>query len=169
VTHEPNRILANLFRQNTWATLAVIDACLAADPAVVDAAAPESVGTIRETLWHMVEAEHHFLAALQGNPDASSLAALPIPDGDLATIRSHTVSIGDALVAWAENVVGDPTLEGIWGRGPYRVPASMFVVQAIHHGTTHRWQIAQALERFGVAAPYTDGWAWWDSGAAMGN
>lgn len=159
-----NAILKNLFRQNTWATLATIDACLAADPALVDAEAPGTVGTIRETLWHMVEADNHFLAALQRNPDAAHIDRLDIPEGDLRSIRAHAERIGNELIAWAGEVEGDPMLQGEWGHGPYRVPASMFAAQAIHHGATHRWQIGEALVRFGVEAPDTDGWSWWESG-----
>jgi uncharacterized damage-inducible protein DinB len=161
-----NSVLANLFRQNQWATLTTIDACLGIDAALVDAEAPGTVGTIRETLWHMVEADNHFLAALKGNPDAAHIPPLDIPGGDLGAIRGHVVRIGDDLVACAECIHGDPMLEGEWGHGPYRVPASMFAAQAIHHGTTHRWQIGEALARFGVDSPDTDGWSWWESRAA---
>ena len=30
-------------------------------------------GTIRGTLWHILNAEHHFLAAFQGHPDAGNI------------------------------------------------------------------------------------------------
>jgi uncharacterized damage-inducible protein DinB len=160
-------ILANLFRQNQWANLATIDACVAIDPALLDVEAPGTVGTIRETLWHIVNSENHFLAALQGHPDAAHIAALEAPGGDLAVLREHALRIGDGLVAWMEQAKSDPMLRGEWGDGPYHVPASMFAAQALHHGTTHRWQIAETLERFGAAELDTDGWSWWESGAGL--
>jgi uncharacterized damage-inducible protein DinB len=159
-------VLANLFRQNRWANLATIEACTGMEPALLDAEAPGTVGTIRDTLWHVAEVENHFLAALNGHPNAASLAPLEGSGGDLVTLRRHAERIGDALVAWAEAVANDEMLTGIWGDGPYRVPASMFAAQAIFHGTTHHWQIGEALELFGVEAPDTGGWAWWESGAA---
>jgi uncharacterized damage-inducible protein DinB len=161
-------ILANLFRQNQWANLATIDACAAADPALLDVDAPGTVGTIRQTLWHVVNAENHFLAALQGHPDAAHIPALEAPDGDLAALRAHADQTGAGLVAWAETAGGDAMVTGEWGDGPYRVPASMFAVQAIHHGTTHRWQIAEALDRMGAEGPDTDGWSWWETGPGAG-
>jgi uncharacterized damage-inducible protein DinB len=160
-------VLVNLLRQNQWANLTTIDACVAIDPAILDAEARGTVGTIRQTLWHVINSENHFLAALQGHPDAGHIATIAGEEtGDLATLRDHTTRIGDDLVSWAEGVAGDPMLDGEWGDGPYRVPASMFVAQALHHGATHRWQIGEALEQVGVAAPDTDGWSWWESGAA---
>ncbi len=164
ITDHP--VLANLFRQNQWANLVTIDACAGADAAILDADAPGTVGTIRRTLWHIAESENHFLAALSGDPNAAGIAALEGSGGDLATLRAHAQRIGDALIAWAESVEGDTMLTGVWEDGPYHVPASMFAAQAIFHGTTHRWQIGEALERLGVEAPDTDAWEWWESGAA---
>lgn len=156
-------VLADLFRQNTWANLATIDACAAADPALLDADAPGTVGTLRDTLWHVIDAENHFLAALQDHPDAASIPDLEGACGDLATLREHAVRIGDALVAWADEQATAKIVAGNWGDGPYRVPASMFAAQTIFHGTTHRWQIGEALEKFGAIAPDTDAWSWWES------
>ena len=100
-----------------------------------------------------------------GHPDAAHIDVFSAPDGDLAALRDHTVRIGDALVDWAEGAGGDVMLTGEWGDGPYHVPASMFVAQAIQHGATHRYQIAEALDRVGAEAPGTDGWSWWETGA----
>jgi uncharacterized damage-inducible protein DinB len=158
-----NPILTNLFRQNQWANLAVIDACRGANAKLLDLDAPGTCGTIRGTLWHIVNAENHFLAALQRHPDAGNIGALSDMGGDLGSLREHAVRIGDDLVEWTESVEADPMLVGNWGDGPYCVPASMFAAQALHHGATHRWQITEALARFGAAAPDTDGWSWWES------
>jgi uncharacterized damage-inducible protein DinB len=162
-THTGHPVLADLFRQNRWANLATIDACAGVAPSWLDIEAPGTVGTIRQTLWHVIEAENHFLAALQGHQDAVHIPTLDGIGGDLATLRPHAENIGDALVAWAEELASNAIVEGIWSDGPYRVPASMFVAQALFHGTTHRWQIGEALERFGAEAPDTDAWAWWES------
>jgi uncharacterized damage-inducible protein DinB len=162
-TRRGHPILADLFRQNRWANLVTIDACAVAGPALLDADAPGTVGTIRRTLWHVIEAENHFLAALRGHPHAANIPTLPGSGGELARLREHADQIGQALVTWADEQATDVILEGIWGDGPYRVPASMFAAQAIFHGTTHRWQIGEALERFGAEAPDTDAWSWWES------
>jgi uncharacterized damage-inducible protein DinB len=162
-TPTQNPILANLFRQNRWANLAVIDACLGAKTELLDLDAPGTCGTIRGTLWHIVNAEHHFLAAFRGHPDAGNIDHISATGEDLAELREIASHIGGGLVEWAESVTADPILAGNWGDGPYRVPASMFAAQALHHGATHRWQVTEALARFGADAPNTDGWSWWES------
>jgi uncharacterized damage-inducible protein DinB len=164
----PNPILANLFTMNLWANLALIDACAVADPQLIDAPAPGTFDTIRATLWHMIEAEHRFLAALQGEANAGLTSLAGSHDGDLSTLRVYALDAGEGIVAWAENVAGDPMLSGEWDDGPYRAPASMFAAQALLHAKEHRTQIQEALERGGVEAPDLDAWTWWESLEAVG-
>lgn len=159
-----NPILGNLFRQNQWANLTTIDACAEIDPAILDAEAAGTVGTVRETLWHVVGAENHFLAALQGHPDAAHLPDLETAGG-FPALRAHAQRIGDGLIAWAATIDGDPMLTGEWGDGPYHVPASMFAAQALLHGREHRVQIGEALWAMGIDPPDVDAWSWWESGA----
>ena len=163
-----NPILVNLFRQNQWANLTTIDACAAADAAMLDAEAPGTFGTIRGTIWHVINSENHFLAALNGDPDAGLIEMISgAEDGDFATLRGHASRIGDGLVAWAAAIEGDPMVQGEWGDGPYHVPASMFAAQALLHGREHRVQIGEALWRAGVDPPDVDAWSWWESGAGV--
>lgn len=163
-----NPILANLFSQNLWANLALIDACAEVDPAVLDAAAPGTYDTIRGTLWHMIEIEHRFLAALQGEENAGLKPLGGSGHGDLSTLRVYALGSGEGLVAWAEGVAGDPLLSGEWDDGPYRVPASLFATQAILHAKEHRTQVQEALEQAGIEAPDLDAWTWWESLRAVG-
>ena len=161
--HAGHPILRNLFRQNQWANLVMIDACAATDATILDADAPGACGTIRETLWHIVNSENHFLVALQGHPDAAGIAILEAPHGDLGALREHAARIGDGLVALASEIADDPMLSGEWGDGPYQVPASMFAAQALLHGREHRVQIGEALQHAGIPAPDVDAWSWWES------
>jgi uncharacterized damage-inducible protein DinB len=163
-----NPILANLFNLNLWANVALIDACAALDPAMLDAAAPGTFDTIRATLWHTVEIENRFLAALNGEETAGKRPLARGHDGDLSTLRVYALGIGEGLVSWAEAVVGDPMLRGDWDEGPYHVPASMFAAQAFLHAKEHRTQIQEALERAGIEAPDLDAWSWWESLQSVG-
>jgi uncharacterized damage-inducible protein DinB len=158
-----NPILANLFGMNQWANLALIDACAALDTALLDADAPGTRGTIRETLWHLIETEHHFLAALAGEEQAAQKVFAEAPAGDLSTLRLYAHDSGEGLTAWAEVVDGDPMLAGEWDDGPYRAPASMFAAQALLHAKEHRAQVQEALERAGIDGPDLSAWAWWAS------
>jgi uncharacterized damage-inducible protein DinB len=163
-----NPILANLFQLNLWANLELIDACAALDPTLLDAVAPGTQGSIRTTLWHIIEAERRFTAALSGE-DAASLEPLPgFPAGELATLRVFAIESGEALEAWAENVSGDPMLRGEWTGGSYHAPASLFAGQALQHATEHRAQIQETLLRAGIQPPELTAWAWWRTISAVG-
>jgi uncharacterized damage-inducible protein DinB len=163
-----NPILANLFGLNLWTNLALIDACAALDPSVLDADAPGTFETIRATLWHIIEIENRFLAALQGEANAGLKPLTGSLDGDLSTLRVYALGTGEGLTAWAESVSGDPMLSGDWDDGPYHVPASMFAAQAILHAKEHRIQVQEALERAGIDPPDLDAWAWWDALRTVG-
>jgi uncharacterized damage-inducible protein DinB len=163
-----NPILANLFSQNLWANLTLIDACAEVDSALLDAAAPGTFESIRATLWHTIEIENRFLAALLGEEKAGLKPLAGSLDGDLSTLRVYAHDTGEGLVAWAEGVTGDPMLSGEWDDGPYHVPASLFATQAILHAKEHRTQVQEALERTGVETPDLDAWAWWESLRSVG-
>jgi uncharacterized damage-inducible protein DinB len=49
--------------------------------------------------------------------------------------------------------------------GTWWMPVSLFLLQAVNHGTEHRSQIATVLTQLGVEPPEMDGWAYFlDSG-----
>jgi uncharacterized damage-inducible protein DinB len=163
-----NPVLANLFGLNLWSNLTLIDACAALDPAVLDADAPGTVGTIRATLWHLIELEHRYVAALHAEADAWLKTLAGSPAGDLSTLRVYALDTGEGLEAWAERVTGDPMLNGEWANGPYRVPASVFAGQALLHAKEHRNQVQEAMTRAGASAPNLSAWSWWMSLQAVG-
>ncbi len=163
-----NPILVNLSRQNQWANLELIDACAVLDTAFLDAESPGTYGTIRTTLWHIIEAEHRFSAALAGQSVMALTPPAGWPAGELATLRVHAHDIGEALGAWAESVVGDPIMTGEWSFGPYAIPASVFAAQALQHGADHRSRIQLAMSRAGYEVPNLDAWSWWRTSLAVG-
>jgi uncharacterized damage-inducible protein DinB len=45
------------------------------------------------------------------------------------------------------------------------MPVSLYLLQAVNHGTEHRSQVATVLTQLGVEPPGMDGWAYFfDSG-----
>ena len=40
------------------------------------------------------------------------------------------------------------------------MPVSLFLLQAVNHGTEHRSQVATILTQLGVEPPEMDGWAY---------
>lgn len=163
-----NPILVNLIRQNQWANLELIDACAALNPAFLDAEAPDTFGTIRATLWHIIESEHRLSTALAGESALDLTPLAGAPDGELATLRVHAHDTGEALAAWAESVADDPIMTGEWNFGPYAIPASVFAAQVLHHGSDHRSRIQLAMTRADYDAPNLDAWTWWRTTLAVG-
>lgn len=163
-----NAILANLLRFNQWANLELIDACAQLDPAMIDADAPGTNGAIRSTLWHLVEIERRYLAALNGEAEPFQHTLAGAPDGELATLRVYAHDIGEQLVAWAEGVVGDPMLQGMWRNAPYHAPSSLFVAKTILHADEHRAQIERFLEGQGIVIPVIEPWRWWETEESVG-
>jgi uncharacterized damage-inducible protein DinB len=159
VTTVSNPILADLFRHNLWANLVLIDCCQSVPPQVVETSVPGTYGTIVDTLKHIAGAEERYLAGLTGGPERRN-PTLEETNPDLATIRAHLRDSGEGLIAFAEDVDGDPTLEVTWRGEVYQAPASLFLVQAVNHATEHRSQIMTALTQAGVEPPELDGWTW---------
>ena len=163
-----NPILANLFRLNQWANVELIDACAQLGDEVLDAEAPGTLGTIRQTLWHLVDTEHRYLAALNGDSNAWFLTLPGGPDGELTTLRVLALETGEQLVAWAEGTNGDPMLTGTWRDNAYTTPASVFAGQTMLHGKEHRQQVQEALLRRGIATPPLSAWNWWSTERSVG-
>src|SRR5215212_1472829 len=64
-------VLQVLFQHNTWANLKLLDFCEALSEEQLDAAAPGTYGSIRDTLHHLVGAEVSYVHRVTGEwPDA---------------------------------------------------------------------------------------------------
>jgi len=163
-----NPILANLFRLNQWANVELIDACAQLGDEALDAEAPGTLGTIRETLWHLVEVEHRYLAALNGDANAWGITLEGGAGGDLSTLRVLALDTGEQLVAWAEATSGDPMVSGIRRDKPFTAPASVLAGQTLLHGKEHRQQVQEALLQRGLETPPLSAWAWWDTERSVG-
>ncbi|MFT4038215.1 MAG: DinB family protein [Thermomicrobiales bacterium] len=161
ITTTGNPILANLFRFNQWANVELIDACAQLDAGLLDEALPGTQGSVRSTLWHMVELEYRYLGALQGTPGASDYALPGAPDGELAALRALALDSGEQLVAWAESTAGDPLIETEFQGQPFSCPASVFAAQILNHAKEHRQQLHEALLARGVEMPDLSAWVWW--------
>ena len=47
------------------------------------------------------------------------------------------------------------------------MPVSLFLIQAINHGTEHRSQIATILTQIGVEPPEMDGWTYFETSGQL--
>ena len=150
-------LLADAFDHHVWATLRVIDACLALTPEQLQTNVPGTYGSILDTVRHLVGADSWYLFRTSGG----RIAALEDEDSmELPALRSAMEGIG---AGWPTVLADDPdpdaTIETIRDDGSEtHAPMGIRLAQALHHGTDHRSQIATALTTLGIEPPPIDLW-----------
>ncbi len=149
-------ILADAFDHHVWATLQVLDACLALPAPQLETTVPGTYGSILDTLRHLVAADASYLELLS--------------DGRAAQIAEETMSLADlraVMVAngplWGDVVAtaSDPDVLVRRTRedgSTSTAPLGIRLAQVVHHGTDHRSQVCTALTSLGVTPPEIDAW-----------
>jgi uncharacterized damage-inducible protein DinB len=156
-------LMEDAFGHHVWATLLVLDACLALPPERLETSVPGTYGSILDTARHTVGADASYLFVLSGG--RSSL--IDEDAMDLAELRS---TMTEHRAAWSDVLAQDLDPDAVFERhrddgSETHAPASIRLAQALHHGTDHRSQIATALTTLGVEPPAMDVW---DYGNEMG-
>jgi uncharacterized damage-inducible protein DinB len=151
--------LADAFGHHVWASLRLIDTCLALTPEQLAASVPGTYGSILDTVRHLVSADRSYLELLSGGAVQPIDAA--VEDAmDLAALRTVMAENGHVWTTAA--VLGlDPTLVLTRRRADgstSSAPVGIRLAQVIHHGTDHRSQICTALTTLGVTPPEIDVW-----------
>ena len=154
-------MLADAFDHHIWATIQLIDACAALEPAQLELPVPGTFGPILDTMRHLVGADSGYLFALTGGrtPEIDDAAM------DLAALRA---AIATNASDWAVLLAGDidPEADVVRHRDDgtdSHAPAGVRIAQALHHGTDHRSQICTGLTTLGVTPPEIDVWDWAES------
>ena len=156
-------LLADAYGHHVWATLRVIDACLALSPEQLATSVPGTYGSIIDTLRHTVGADAGYLYALTGG----RVSEIDEDSMDLPALRVAMVSYGPA---WASLLEDDLDPDAIVTRhredgSQSHAPAGIRLAQALHHGTDHRSQICTALTTLGIKPPEIDAWDFaWEGG-----
>jgi uncharacterized damage-inducible protein DinB len=148
--------LADAFGHHIWASLRVIDACLALTPAQLETTVPGTFGSILDTVRHLVGADRSYLELLSGgaveriDEEAMDLPALRAVMAENGPVWTQVVS----QPLDADQVLTRHRADG----SSTSAPLGIRLAQVIHHGTDHRSQIATALTPLGVTPPEIDVW-----------
>ena len=148
--------MENAFGHHVWATLRVLDECLALSPEQLETAVPGTYGSILDTARHTVGADASYLFVLSGG----RVALIDEDTMDLAELRATMEGHG---AAWSSVLAEDPDPDAVLVRhrddgSETAAPVSIRLAQALHHGTDHRSQICTALTTLGVEPPLIDVW-----------
>ena len=149
-------VLGGAFGHHVWATVRVIDVCLALSPEQLETAVPGTYGSILDTMRHLVGADASYLSVLNGG----RTPAIDEDNMDLAQLRAEMAGHN---AAWADLLARDLDAEALFVRhredgSERRAPLGIRLAQALHHGTDHRSQTCTALTALGLEPPDIDVW-----------
>jgi uncharacterized damage-inducible protein DinB len=155
-------VLADAFAHHVWATLRLIDVCLALTPEQLETTVPGTYGSIVDTLRHLVGADASYLFVMSGGRS-------PVIDEETMDLPELRTVMEDHGAAWSSVLAGDLDPDVVLVRhrddgSQSHAPLGIRLAQALHHGTDHRSQICTALTTLGVEPPGIDVWdyAWKD-------
>jgi uncharacterized damage-inducible protein DinB len=149
-----------LFRHNALMNRRLLDACRQLSPEQLAATCGGTYGSIGSTLVHIANSQEGYAARLL---DATRLDRLPESPFPGFEALSDRFTRGDAQLEAAAAHAGSDRRVKVTGDDPpgsWWMPVSLFLLQAINHGTEHRAQVATILTQLGLEPPGMDGWAY---------
>jgi uncharacterized damage-inducible protein DinB len=154
-------LLSDAFAHDVWATLRLIDACLALTPEQLETTVPGTFGSIIETMRHTVGADVSYLSLLSGG----QVHEIDEATMDLPALRVAMEANGPVWAALvSQDLDADATVVRHRDDGSEsRAPMGIRLAQVVHHGTDHRSQICTALTSLGIEPPAIDVWDFADS------
>ncbi len=149
-------LLEDAFGHHVWATLRLIDTCLARSPEQLETAAPGTYGSILETMRHLVGADSSYLFVTSGQRTR-------LIDGDQMGLPELRATMEGNGIAWSRLLGEDLDPDAVLVRhrpdgSETRAPLGIRLAQVLHHGTDHRSQICTVLTTLGVEPPLIDVW-----------
>ena len=152
-------LLVELYRQNLWANLRLVEACAGLSEAQLDATVHGTAGSIRHTLLHIAGAEQRYVSLLGGPAPSQRVherEGWPGIDG----LRRGLQESGQALIEIAASADPERVLVRSYQGRTEHLPISTVLVQVINHATEHRSQVATILTQQDVEPPDMSGWAY---------
>ena len=160
-------LITEFLRHNTMMNDRLVAVCRSLTPEQLSATAAGTYGTVGATLVHIANAQEGYAARLLEVERPERLAEDPFPGFDaLAERFAHG---NERLEEAATRPASDRqiTVTGDDPPGSWWMPVTLFLLQAVNHGTEHRSQVATVLTQLGVEPPEMDGWAYFFAGGHM--
>jgi uncharacterized damage-inducible protein DinB len=156
-------LLRDAYAHHVWASLRLLDTCLALSPEQLGTAVPGTYGSILETTRHLVGSDAWYLYRMSGE-------RYPTIDEDQMDLPELRAAMERNGANWSELLAGDidPEFLIVTRRddgSETHAPMGIRLAQALHHGTDHRSQVCTGLTNLGVEPPGIDVW---DFGAENG-
>jgi uncharacterized damage-inducible protein DinB len=156
-------LLVEFFRHNTMMNQRLLEACRQLSPEQLGATATGTYGSIGSTLVHIASAQEGYAARLLDTERPERLPEDPFPGFEALAER---FARGDAQLEEAATRAGLDRRVQVTGEDPsgtWWMPVSLFLLQAVNHGTEHRSQVATILSQLGIEPPNMDGWTYIDA------
>ncbi len=151
------KTLLLLARYNAWANQRVFEVCAAVSTAELNEAAKGTVGSVGETLAHLVEVEDIYLLMLQGRDPGDVTKDDSYLTHDTPWFAQRSQALAGAYLATLEAQDED------WLESSFTVPWFGFpmsrrdgLLQVWTHSAQHRSQILSALGAHGIDVPDVD-------------
>ncbi len=147
--------MEDAFAQHVWATLRLVDTCLALSPQQLDTSVPGTYGSILDTLRHCIGSDAWDLFVATG--DRATI--IEEEDMSLPELRDAMESHGPAWSRLlAQELDPDAVLTEVDEDDGYTRTVAMGIqlAGALQHGTDHRSQVCTVLTSIGVEPPTID-------------
>ena len=152
-------VLDRLIGHDRWTTRELLRLCAALDDESLDRQFPVGLGTLRETLWHIVRNVEVWTDLMAGDP--------PRPDRGrtVADLSARLDRAADALERIGRRIADRGAWDETWTdpleSPPARRSYGSTIVHIATHGMHHRCQVLYMLRRLGVdGVPEGDALSW---------
>jgi uncharacterized damage-inducible protein DinB len=153
-------LVAEFFAHNTMTNGWLMDACRGLSDEQLRATATGTYGSIGKTLVHVANSQVGYAARVLDTDRPERLPEDPFPG--FAALE-ECFDLGNRRLEEAAARAGDDRQVKVTGDDPpgtWMMPVSLFLLQAVNHGTEHRSQVATILTELGITPPEMDGWAY---------
>ncbi len=153
-------LIGEFFAHNTMTNRGLMDACRGLSAEQLGATATGTYGSIGRTLVHVANSQVGYAARVLDTDRPERLPEDPFPG--FAALE-ECFALGNGRLEEAAARASDDRQVKVTGDDPpgeWMMPVSLYLLQAVNHGTEHRSQVATILTGLGIVPPEMDGWAY---------